>query len=293
MKKYYLLIISSIVLLVLTVFLSIKISSSLNQYREKQEETAEVLDFKERLADPWEWSPIFNNGEEKEEQFFELRAEADKLYAEALRFGYYLYAMVFVFILANVFAAIRKDDKDRVFGLTLIIASFMFLYLGLTSPFLELEFYNLNLTLEADLELFTLDQEFPGRTYYLYQNKSIIELISLLYNGGNYLVSISLLIFSILFPIIKLLASLAVLTYPHGRRSKKLVGTINSLGKWSMIDVFVSSIILAFFSFANMNVGVDTGSTTLIGTWFFMTFVVLSISSGIFLKRVTSKIIDK
>ena len=76
---------------------------------------------------------------------------------------------------------------------------------------------------------------------------------------------------------------------PHTKFSRKAVPIINNLGKWSMADVFVASIFLAFFSYTNMNVGVDTGSTTLIGTYFFLTFVILSISSGSVFKKLTGK----
>ena len=61
------------------------------------------------------------------------------------------------------------------------------------------------------------------------------------------------------------------------------------LGKWSMADVFISAMFLAVFSFTNMNEGVDTGSTTLIGMYFFLSFVILSIFSGFVLKKLVQK----
>ena len=68
----------------------------------------------------------------------------------------------------------------------------------------------------------------------------------------------------------------------------KSISIINKLGKWSMADVFVSSIFLSVFSFSNMNSGVDTASKTLIGIYFFLAFVVLSIISGVFLKKIVA-----
>ena len=52
-----------------------------------------------------------------------------------------------------------------------------------------------------------------------------------------------------------------------------------------MADVFVSAIFLAIFAFSNMEVGIDTGASTLAGTYFFMLFVTISISSGAYLKK--------
>jgi hypothetical protein len=187
----------------------------------------------------------------------------------------------------------------------MIIAALSFLYVGLSSPFLEIHAYNKDLTFKIPLNVdlsgidlpylgnydlgnyeYQLDQVFEGRTYYLYQNKSVLELITLLYTGGNYLIAIVLIVFSILFPLIKLISSLGVLIRPKTKQSRKTYDTIKSLGKWSMADVFVSAIFLGVFSFANIGEGIDTGATTLIGTYFYLLFVLFSIGSGKYLKKV-------
>lgn len=76
---------------------------------------------------------------------------------------------------------------------------------------------------------------------------------------------------------------------PHSKTSHKLTPVIVYLGKWSMADVFISAMFLAVFSFTNMNEGVDTGASTLIGMYFFLSFVVLSILSGFVLKKLVQK----
>ena len=52
------------------------------------------------------------------------------------------------------------------------------------------------------------------------------------------------------------------------------------ISKWSMADVFVVGLFLAFLSFANMSTGVDMGSDILFGLYYFAGYVVISIFIG-------------
>lgn len=76
---------------------------------------------------------------------------------------------------------------------------------------------------------------------------------------------------------------------PGSKTSHRLAPAVIYLGKWSMADVFISAMFLAVFSFTNMNEGVETGSATLIGMYFFLAFAILSIFSGIALKKLVHK----
>jgi hypothetical protein len=282
-KIYKTLLFTSFVLLFSVVYLSIGIVSQLNNYKADKEEIADVLNFENRLMDAQEYIPFFSNTDSKINKWDVLNKSATKSYRKALMLGYVLGLVVFVYILINYFVY-NEFDKYRVLGITFIFGSLSFLYLGLQNPFLEIEAYSKDLKITANL--ISIDKTFEGRTYFLYQNKSVFQLIKLLFSGGNILVGLCLVLFSIVFPLVKLTASLLVLITPNTNTSKKSVSVINKLGKWSMADVFVSAVFLAVFSFTNMNDGVDTSSSTLIGLYFFLTFVILSITSGVFLKKV-------
>jgi len=119
--------------------------------------------------------------------------------------------------------------------------------------------------------------------YFYYQSKSIYQLIELLFKEKNWLVGISILLFSIIIPIIKLLFIL-ILSF-NKTPNKKLTAVFSFIGKWSMADVFVASCFLAFLSFSNMNVGIDTKSKVLYGLYFFFCYVVLSILMGSLIKK--------
>jgi hypothetical protein len=315
MKKFTFLFVSFIVLFSTVVILTFTISTYLSDYHARKIEMAETLNFEDRLLNVWEWIPYNTVGEKKVAYWQKLESEASVLYDRACVMGALLAGIVVLFMVINLLYYIRKEHKLQAYGLTMVFAALSFLYLGLQSPFLEIEGYNKDLAFKVPIDIdldampvtdliklgmgqpeakfghfeYDLDQTFEGRVYYFYQNKSILELIKLLYTGGNFVVALCLLMFSILFPVTKLLTSMFVFMNPQTGFARRAVPIINSFGKWSMADVFVAAIFLAYFSFANMNVGVDTGSTTLIGTYFFLSFVVLSILSGSVFKRLTGK----
>jgi hypothetical protein len=307
MKKFFFLLISSMLLCVATAVMTYIIVAQLKSYSDKKKEIAKILDAEERLTNLWEWVPEpFNmTSEEKVEEWRSLEDKADEYYDDAVLYGWILAMIVAGYALLNMIVYWSSKVRARAMGMATILASLSFLYLGLQTPFLEISAFKddvaARLPIEVDFENNWLSQavgleglgqvdeelavEVSGRVYFLYQNKSIIQLLDLLWNGGNKAVAVFIFIFSMAFPAIKLISSLYVFARPHGRSAVVITTAVNKLGKWSMADVFVAAIFLAYFSFANMNVGVDTSSSTLIGIWFFMAFVMLSIFSGAFLRQ--------
>ena len=281
MKKFKILVLSTVILGVAVTFLSTKIVNQLNQYKANKNEISEVLNFENRILDVGEYIPFFGGGDSKLDEWDVLYKEASVQYDLALKYGFALLIVVLIYAFVNYLTYQKSIERERVLGIVFIFASLSFLYLGLQTPFLEVEAFSKDLELNA-----IITKTFEGRTYYLYQNKSVFELIKLLFAGGNLLVGLCVVLFSIVFPLFKLFASLIALVKPNTKLAQQSLVLILKLGKWSMADVFISSVFLAVFSFANMNVGVDTASNTLIGLYFFLAFVLLSIVSGQFLKHV-------
>ena len=284
-KKSVFILLTSL-LLTATVFYSFRITSKLAAYKAKKEEVVTILDAEARLGNLWEWIPLLNPAEELMNQKRELEYKADLYYNSAVRDGIGLGVCITTFLVFISFLFRKTENALSYLGLSLVIASLCVLFLGLQSPFLELEAYMDDVTVSAKIADYGLSDSVGGRVYFFYQNHSVLELIELLYTGGNFFVAILIIFFSIVFPLVKLIASLVILTLPKSSFAKNGVVVVNKLGKWSMADVFVASIFLAFFSFSNSNFGIETGSTTLIGLHFFVAFVVLSIFSGFYLKKV-------
>jgi paraquat-inducible protein A len=129
---------------------------------------------------------------------------------------------------------------------------------------------------------FGKDQVFRGKTFFYYQNKGIMDVISLLWNNNNKPVAMAIGTFSVIVPLIKLLFSLIILIFPI-TRAKKLRKVLSYIAKWSMADVFVIGAFLAYLSFANMSPGVQMDANVLFGLYYFGGYVIISIVMGMML----------
>ncbi|MCV9385471.1 paraquat-inducible protein A [Reichenbachiella ulvae] len=119
-------------------------------------------------------------------------------------------------------------------ALVLTIVSLAILYPGLTLPMLRI-------TVAADLPIL-------GRTTFFEQTQSILETIDTLYSNNNKFVGILILLFSIIIPIAKGVSMMAVLLVKKAAWKLQLYRVVHSIGKWSMADVFVVGIFIAFLS---------------------------------------------
>ena len=131
-------------------------------------------------------------------------------------------------------------------------------------------------------EEFGKDVVFKGRTYFYYQNKGIMDVITLLWNNDNKPVAAAIGTFSVIVPLIKLLFSIIILLFPI-TRAKTLRKALSYISKWSMADVFVVGAFLAYLSFANMSPGVQMDANALFGLYYFGGYVLVSIFLGIML----------
>ncbi len=126
---------------------------------------------------------------------------------------------------------------------------------------------------------------FEGRMYFFYQSKSVIDLIGILFKQKNHFVGIAILMFSIIIPMIKILLTIIYLVRRPRGKEKKMAKIIGIAGKWSMADVFVAGMYLAYLSFFNINTGISTESNTLIGIYYFSFYVILSVFSYFLLEK--------
>jgi hypothetical protein len=99
--------------------------------------------------------------------------------------------------------------------------------------------------LEFNFEILGMDVAF-GEQVLFYKSKSVIDIVYLLIEDGKtdtLLVGALILLFSILFPVSKLLLSLFVSQRAASPLTKFLT---TKASKWSMADVFVVAIIMGF-----------------------------------------------
>ena len=126
------------------------------------------------------------------------------------------------------------------------------------------------------------------------QTRSILGTVSELWNSSDHLVSFLILLFSIIVPVAKACALLVSLRVRRPNLRNRLTRVVDVIGKWSMADVFVVAVFLAFlatrdqvqatalsvpFFLQQIDVGMETRLTSTLGPGFycFLGYCLLSI----------------
>ncbi|MFZ1750672.1 MAG: paraquat-inducible protein A [Saprospiraceae bacterium] len=189
-------------------------------------------------------------------------------------------------------------------SLTLITTnSIIMLVLGVNLPMIDIE---------ALLNSFTINVLGTNigfeKQYMYFQSKSILDVTETLIQGRGIdlkIVGWMVLCFSVVFPLIKLILSVLYLYSAKIRANKTIQNIIFYLGKWSMADVFVVALFMAYIGFygiissqlssiANNEGGfaVETINNSKLspGALFFTTYCIMSIIIGILVnKRVSNE----
>ncbi len=131
---------------------------------------------------------------------------------------------------------------------TLIIScGLIFLTLGVTLPMIEIDarIAEINFSLLGE-SIYFQDQVL------FYRSKSILEVVSLLMKQDSFqviFVGFLVLLFSVLFPLTKNICSLVALHAKPLRENRFIVFMTTKTAKWSMADVFVVAIFMAYIGF--------------------------------------------
>lgn len=155
-------------------------------------------------------------------------------------------------VIAIVTAAIVLFSSELVradFTLLTIIC-FLFLILGLLLPMIEID------ARIAELNLSLLGEQIKFQDQVLfYKSKSILEVIRLMFVQNTLdllLVGFLVFSFSVLFPLSKLIALLYLSSTPQLNPSKFVRFLVHKTGKWSMADVMVVAIFMAYIGFSGI-----------------------------------------
>ena len=155
----------------------------------------------------------------------------------------------------------------------LTVASLILLYPGLTEPILQIK-------IAPELPLL-------GKTTFYEQTQSILQTIDTLYNTKNKLVAFLILLFSVVVPVTKGLMILVVLMVKNPELKNKIYNLVYAIGKWSMADVFVVGIFIAFLS-TRSNTAID--ALLLPGFNYFVAYCIISLI-GIQLVKIDRKVL--
>ncbi len=122
----------------------------------------------------------------------------------------------------------------NIIALILIIISLVCLYPGLTEPILSIK-VGAKLPIVGNINLHESTQ-------------SILKTIQTLNENNNPLVAFLILFFSVIVPLIKAILLLVVLFFKNLKQRMSIHKFVYIIGKWSMADVFVVGVFLAFLA---------------------------------------------
>ncbi len=199
------------------------------------------------------------------------------------QYFYIWWGIFFTVILIFSVIYYKKTALRRTLLLDASLIALILLVLGIILPMMEINATLLNFK----FTLFDENISFLNQSLY-FRAKSIYDIVVILM-PVNPLIAITVLIFSIVFPLLKLIATVILLF--SKKPSKSLKWIIGNLGKWSMADVFIIAIFLANLSFQSIlseqlkplsetksaEMAVNTSNSNLqIGFYFFLGYVILS-----------------
>jgi hypothetical protein len=192
------------------------------------------------------------------ERLLALEAKRHAAKQQALR-----YALYFA-LGAAVLAALYFVLPVRGFTIAISLGALVALVNGLVTPIM--------------LMIVHKEVEYLGDVILSFESKGILGTILKLYQEGNLTVSLVILLFSVIVPLLKTLSMLFVSIYEYSPFAARVVAFFRHLGKWSMLDVFVVALLLVYLTSSNSDV---SRAEAEIGLYFFLAYVLLSMLASL------------
>ncbi|MFY0688648.1 MAG: paraquat-inducible protein A [Cyclobacteriaceae bacterium] len=210
----------------------------LDQYADK---TFSELDYSER-------DRIYSKyqGESKTE----ITAEINNRLSDVGQNNFLRSALLFLLVVCQTIWFILNKNPNRVEFLLISLLSLIVLFLGLLFPMIDIDARISSMS----FSLLGENVSFQNQVLY-YKSKSILEVVYLMLSQGKanlFLVGLLVLMFSVLFPFSKLFASMALLHNENLINNRIIKFLIFKSGKWSMADVMVVSIFMAYLGFSGI-----------------------------------------
>lgn len=226
----------------------------------------------------------------------------ESLQQKTYSFTYILLGILILFLVLWYLLRKKRDLHLILFALSLILA-FIVLSVGLASPMIEIDARIKQMSFVLIGEQISFNDQ-----VIFFQSKSIVEVVKILIQTGKYdsvFVGVLILIFSVVFPITKLICTKIFLLGSDRWKNNKVINyfTFKS-GKWSMADVNVVAIFMAYIgfkgildnqlAFLNMETkslaSISTNDTSLQpGFIIFVGFVLFGLILSEILRRITPK----
>jgi len=202
----------------------------------------------------------------------------------------YSYSLVLISIIIFLIIILKNKSITVLEYYLLILLCGILLYVGISTPMIDID------ARIDDFKFLLMGEplEFSDQILF-FQSKSIFEVVHILISTGDYqaeLVGGLILIFSVIFPISKLIASILIIQSESYSQNKIIYFLALKSGKWSMADVLVVAIFMAYIGFQGVienqlkqlenisdNIEILTTDNSNLGVGFiiFLSFCILSL----------------
>ena len=115
--------------------------------------------------------------------------------------------------------------------------------------------------------------EYLGDIILSFESKGVIGSIVKLWETGDIIVAMVILLFSVVVPVLKVLSLLIVSVFMQSRFAHGIIAFFKMIGKWSMVDVFVVAVFLVYLT---ANKGDVSRAEVEMGLYFFLAYVIVS-----------------
>jgi hypothetical protein len=217
-----------------------------------------------------------------------LTAEIDLKHERIIREAI---ALVMLAVIIFLLSGFSKQVLPRSRYLALVAILFVLLFAGVTTPTIDMEAR----ISQMSFMLLGHPVHFENQVLY-FQSKSILDVFRIMINHRDVqmkLVGLLLITFSIIFPLLKIASTLGFyFDFHHARRNPLIKFFVLHSGKWSMADVMVVAIFMAYIGFngiiadqlGNLNVASDeivllatNGTSLQPGFYLFLTYTLLAL----------------
>ena len=187
------------------------------------------------------------------------QAERKQNRANKTAIAFFVFAGAFILLKAIFINRGGRKSLARGLALDCIVIAFLAFFVGILAPIMALS---------AFTELPVL-----GTVILKYESKSVVTALLSLFSGGNWFIGLLVGLFSVLVPALKTGISLICLQSQKTRWSEQAGRIVKAIGKWSMADVFVIAIFIAYFTLGSDQF---SDATVGLGLYFFSAYCLIS-----------------
>ncbi len=191
--------------------------------------------------------------DDREMNFVQIKQKQDSAMQEAQVYTRYFMYLLGAVLLSFFYLSLRE------FTLFGSIVAIITLVLGLITPILMVTIHK--------------EVEYIGDIVLSFESKGVIGSIVKLFDGGDIVVALVILLFSVIVPVLKVLSLLFISVFMESQFAHSIVKFFKIIGKWSMVDVFVVAVFLVYLT---ANKGDVSRAQVEVGLYFFLAYVIVS-----------------